>query len=118
MSKVHCFAGINSTWLCMLLLLLFLNIWTLFDFNFEYINIIYTDDSKLESGGHRTNLTFKKKKKTLIYIKFKNFMIFLPLKKCVTTLNFFRSHKIKFWIKFSNKLSCRLRLQLHSIFFY
>ena len=28
-------------------------------------------------------------KKLLLYIKFKNFMNFLPLKKCVTTLNFF-----------------------------
>ena len=44
-------------------------------------------------------------------------MIFLPLKKCVTTLNFFRSNIIKLWTKFSNKLGCRLRLQLHLIFF-
>ena len=87
MSKVHCFAGINSTWLCMLLLLLFLNIWTLFDFNFEYINIIYTDDSKLESGGHRTILSWKKK--VIIIYKFKNFMIFFILKKMCDHPKFF-----------------------------
>ena len=33
-----------------------------------------------------TTLTLKKKK--LLYIKFKNFMIFLPLKKVVTILIF------------------------------
>ena len=44
-------------------------------------------------------------------------MIFLPQKKCVTTLNFFRPNIIKLWTKFSNKLGCILRLQLHSIFF-
>ena len=29
-------------------------------------------------GGHRTTLAWKKKKSLLLYIKFKNFMIFLP----------------------------------------
>ena len=61
MSKVHCLAGINSTWLCMLLLLLFLNIWALFDFNFEYINIIYTGGSKLESGWSQDRPSLEKK---------------------------------------------------------
>ena len=58
------------------------------------------------------------KKKSLLFIKFKNFMIFLLLKKYVTTLNFFRLNIIKFWIKFCNKLDCRLKLQLHSIYIY
>ena len=32
-------------------------------------------------------------------------MIFLLLKKCVTTLNFFKLNIIKLWTKFSNKLT-------------
>ena len=58
------------------------------------------------------------KKKSLLFIKFKNFMIFLLLKKYVTTLNIFRLNIIKFWTKFCNKLDCRLKLQLHSIYIY
>ena len=50
-------------------------------------------------------LHVKKKKYILLYIKFKNFMIFLPLKKCVTTLNFFKLNIIKLQTKFSNKLT-------------
>ena len=78
-SKVHCFAGINSTCLClcMLFIYLFMNIWALLDFNFEYINIIYTGGSKLESGWSQDHPSLEKKK-SLLYIKFKNLMIFLP----------------------------------------
>ena len=47
----------------------------------------------------------EEKKKSLLYIKFKNFIIILPLEKCVTTLNFFKSNIIKLWTKFSNKLT-------------
>ena len=45
-------------------------------------------------------------------------MIFLLLKKYVTTLNIFRLNIIKFWTKFCNKLDCKLKLQLHSIYIY
>ena len=63
-------------------------------------------------GGHRTTLTWKKK--SILDI---NFMIFLAVKKYVTTLNFVRPNIIKLWTKFSNKLGCKLRIQLHLIFF-
>jgi len=73
-----------------------------------------TGGSTLESGWSPPWLG----KKSFLFIKFKNFMIFFTLKKkCVTTLNYFRPNIIKFWTKFSNKLSCKLKLQLHSIFF-
>ena len=44
-------------------------------------------------------------------------MIFFPLKKIITTLNSFRPNIIKVWTKFRNKIGCRLKLQLHSIYF-
>ena len=67
--------------------------------------------------SHRTTLTLKKK--NLLYIKFKIFMIFLPLKKFVIILNFLRPNIIKLWTKFGNKLGCSsLRLQLYLIYFF
>ena len=45
-------------------------------------------------------------------------MILLSLKIFVTTLKFFWLNIINFWTKFGNKLDCRLRLQLHSIYIY
>ena len=45
-------------------------------------------------------------------------MIFLPLKKICDNPKFLRLNKIKLWTKFSSKLGCRLRLQLHLIYIY
>ena len=59
------------------------------------------------------------RKNIIIIYKILKFYDFFTLKKCVTILIFFfRSNIVKLWTKFSNKLSCKLRLQLHSIFFY
>ena len=46
-------------------------------------------------------------------------MIFLSLKKlCDNPKFFFKPNITKLWTKLDNKLSCKLRLQVHSIFFY
>ena len=44
-------------------------------------------------------------------------MIFFPVKKMCYHPKFFRLNIITLWTKFSNKLGCRLILQLDSIFF-
>ena len=53
----------------------------------------------------------------IIYKFLKKILIFLSLKKFVTMWIFFKPNVIKHWTKFDNKLGCKLRLQLHSIFF-
>ena len=65
-------------------------------------------------GGHKTTLTWEK----IIIIYNFLFFIFYPLKKFVTTLCFPRTNIIKLWTKFGNKFDCKLKLQLHSIFFF
>ena len=64
-----------------------------------YFIISYTGGSTLEPGWSQDQPDLEKK--SLLYIKFKNFMIFLPLKKCETILKIFKLNIIKLWTKFS-----------------
>ena len=94
-----------------------------YDFVLQWkLHLVVKPDSNLTS--HLMEVTMAQgrlhieARKKIYYIYIYIFFFFsIIIRKILTTLSFFRPNIIKLCTKFDNSFGCRLRLQLHLIFF-